>query len=497
MKTNWLIYIRVSSDDQAEKGVSLDAQLTACRAFCVARGWAIAEEITDPGASAATLKRPGMQRVLELLRSGSIAGVIAWRLDRLTRSIRDLLDLLEIAGQRAGIVSVTESLDTTTPMGRFVVHLLGSIAQWERETIGARTTSAMQHARSLGFYTGGRAPPAGTVVVADGHRRRLARGPDADAVARAWPQILAGGSLRDVAGALQAAGIPGTWTPAAVRNLLLSPQVVPVLVDASTQAAVRSRLSRRASPSSRGQQQHPRKTQRESPLRGLLRCTSCDAAMVQVTATGHGGRYHYFRCTARVKGLCQQKDIRCEPVELVALQAVADACQPGGSYQATMRQELQEALGKVDAARSESVGLRSERDQLGARISDLTLRQQIGTTSWNIAMGALGAEIDRIDRRLAELAGTLAAAEIDKGSLDVVMAEIADQAHKLPVLPVEKQTRILQALVARIRLGDQQVELDLYAPGAQKDNGPGDTPPGSLKASFWLPGRDSNPRPSD
>jgi len=82
----WLIYTRVSTDDQAESGISLDAQLLACRAYCTAKGWTVTEDICDRGASASTLKRDGMQRVLARLTADDVAGEIAWRLNRMTRS---------------------------------------------------------------------------------------------------------------------------------------------------------------------------------------------------------------------------------------------------------------------------------------------------------------------------------------------------------------------------------------------------------------------------
>ena len=144
----WIIYTRVSTDEQAAGGISLDAQLASCRAYAIARGWTVGEEVVDGGFSAKDLRRPGAAKVLELYAQRKIAGVIVWRLDRLLRRVRDLVAILDAAGEHGGLVSVTESLDTTTPMGRFVVHLLASIAQLERETVGQRVKMAMDLAPS-------------------------------------------------------------------------------------------------------------------------------------------------------------------------------------------------------------------------------------------------------------------------------------------------------------------------------------------------------------
>jgi site-specific DNA recombinase len=458
----------------------------------MAKGWQVGEEVCDPGASGSSLKRPGAQRVVELIRKRKTSGVLVWRLDRLTRSIRDLLDLLALAGDHVGIVSVTESLDTTTPMGRFTTHLLGIIAQWERETIGARTSSAMEHIKSKGFYTGGRKPPAGCVVVPDGDRKRLVAGPDADAVRAAWPMILAGGSLRQVADHMRAAGVPGDWTPSAARNLLLSPLVVGLLVDAATQLAVRTTMAGRASPRTRGQKMNPKPIENASPLRGLIRCPTCDASMVQVTANGHGGAYRYFRCTGRVKSLCEQKDVRCEPVERAVIEAVVDACQTEGAYRAHLMGEMTRAKGDLEASKAERATLTAERDQIAARVADLTLHTQIGTAIWSETMKVLGRELERIDSRLAQLSGSIAVAEIDRGNLDLVLDDLLKRAQRLPELTSEEQAKALHLLIQRARIMGDSVQIDLYYPESaaieKTANLDGVTRPGSLISRLWLPG---------
>lgn len=471
----WAIYIRVSTEDQAS-GVSLDAQLTACRAYAIARSWTVGPEISDPGASAGTLKRPGMQQVLAAMRAGEVAGVISWRLDRLTRSVRDLLTLLDLTTELdVGIVSVTESLDTTTPMGRFVVHLLGAIAQWERETIGARVKNAMAHARTQGYWLG-HVIPAGCQVIADGKRKRLARGDQADDVAKAWGWVLAGASLREVVERFKEGGIRPShhvglasrtgWTPTTVRNLLLSMHTVGVLVDPATHNLVRQALAARSNPHRRGADADPgARAAAPSILAGLLRCPTCGAACVQVTGSGNGGTYRYFRCTARVKGLCGQKDLRCEPIEGKALEAVAGAVQPGGDYFQKVRARRERAGAALGDNRAERLRLTSERDQLTARVSELVLRSQIGTAVWEAGMKALGSEMERVDKRLAELAGAIAVGEVDQDSLDLVLAEISSGGARLASAPAEEQRRSLRSLVSAVRIEGDEVVLDLYDPG--------------------------------
>jgi site-specific DNA recombinase len=111
-------------------------------------GWNVSQVIRDAGASAKSLQRPGMAVLLEGIRLGRVGRVIVVKLDRLTRSTRDLADLIELVAKHdCALVSVSESLDSSSASGRLVVNMLGVVAQWEREAIGERTGAALAHKR--------------------------------------------------------------------------------------------------------------------------------------------------------------------------------------------------------------------------------------------------------------------------------------------------------------------------------------------------------------
>lgn len=144
-------YIRVSSDEQRESGLSLGHQKRKLEMLAELHGWSIVEDVEDGGVSAGSLNREGLQRVLVLVRSRKIDGVLVFKLDRLTRSLRDLLSLLdEFKRYRVRLVSTTENLDTSTAAGRFFLQMLGSIAEWERGVIGERTEAAISQLRCNG-----------------------------------------------------------------------------------------------------------------------------------------------------------------------------------------------------------------------------------------------------------------------------------------------------------------------------------------------------------
>ena len=141
-------YVRVSTEDQSVNGVSLAAQEERIRASGVASARRVDEILIDQGVSAKSLDRPAMQKILAGIRAGAIGTVVVTKLDRMTRSLRDLADLLALCAKHdVALVSLSESLDTSTAAGRLLVNLLGSVAEWEREAIGERTAAALAHKR--------------------------------------------------------------------------------------------------------------------------------------------------------------------------------------------------------------------------------------------------------------------------------------------------------------------------------------------------------------
>jgi site-specific DNA recombinase len=123
------------------------------------------------GASAKTLDRPGLQKALEMLRTGQAEAFLVAKLDRLTRSVVHLGQLVEdyLADGKFALLSVGEQIDTRSAAGRLVLNVLASVSQWEREAIGERTAAAMQHEASQGEYCGGK-PPFGFALAPDGDR---------------------------------------------------------------------------------------------------------------------------------------------------------------------------------------------------------------------------------------------------------------------------------------------------------------------------------------
>lgn len=166
MTTRAIAYTRVSTDKQADRGISLEAQRAKIESYASLYDLDLIEMIVDAGASAKTLDRPGLQRALALLKTGKADALIVVKLDRLTRSVSDLGTLVEKHFQKAALLSVAEQIDTRSAAGRLVLNVLASVAQWEREAIGEHTSAAMQHLKAQGKRIGH--IPFGSRLAADG-----------------------------------------------------------------------------------------------------------------------------------------------------------------------------------------------------------------------------------------------------------------------------------------------------------------------------------------
>jgi DNA invertase Pin-like site-specific DNA recombinase len=156
--TKTVAYVRVSTEKQSEHGHSLEAQEAKLKAYAELYDLQLVELVVDAGVSAKTLNRPGLQKVLGMLKDGKAEAVLVLNLSRLTRSVRDLGELVEtyFGTGKSALLSVSEQIDTRSAAGRLVLNVLASVSQWEREAIGERTRGVLQHMKAEGRRVGGK-----------------------------------------------------------------------------------------------------------------------------------------------------------------------------------------------------------------------------------------------------------------------------------------------------------------------------------------------------
>lgn len=200
-------YVRVSTVEQATSGLGLEAQRAQIVAHAAAHGLNVVATYADEGISAKTLDRPELAAALHAVASGQAAGLIVAKVDRLSRSLADLLALVDRA-QREGwrLVALDLGVDTATAPGRFVASMIGAVAELERNLISERTKAALAVKKAQGVKLGRPVTmPAATVA-----RIRMLRAE--------------GLTLRAIVDHLNAENIPtvrgGKWAPATVGKVI-------------------------------------------------------------------------------------------------------------------------------------------------------------------------------------------------------------------------------------------------------------------------------------
>jgi DNA invertase Pin-like site-specific DNA recombinase len=212
-------YVRVSTEEQAREGLSLEAQRERLTAYCRAMGHELVGVETDAGVSGkvAPDRRPGMALALAAVERKEASGIVAVKLDRLSRSTRHVLDLVERAERKGWqLHSVGEQLDTGSACGRLIVTILGALAQMEREQVGERTRDGMAQLLREGRTRSSTVPFGWRRVVGDA--RRLEAEPKEQVILAEMLELRAGGlGVKAIEKRLAEMGVVNPRTSAPLR----------------------------------------------------------------------------------------------------------------------------------------------------------------------------------------------------------------------------------------------------------------------------------------
>lgn len=415
------LYARVSTDEQAEHGYSIDAQRDACRAFATVRGWAAGQEYVDAGFSGGKSDRPAWQQMIADARAGTFQVLIVHKLDRFSRDV--LAGLRVIADLRAAgvsFVSVSEQMDFTTPMGGVMLTMLLAFAQLYREQLRLEVTKGKTQKAKNGRSNANR-PPFGYVRV-DG---RDVIDPPAAELWREAVALAAAGETSDVAladwlnakGARTPAGKPFTRT--AVREMLNNPFYIGLvrwrglgnsynprgdrhrrkraqtqeypgehepIIDRATWSRLQAVRAKRSG-TNRGL---PRPQRHQYLLQDLATCSECGGRMF--CHTPRSGEQSYM-CRASERGeTCEQENHRVYERDLVpAIDAmIASLTVPDE----VMREAAQ--LAHIDDAAARTRARQAEIQEEQRRLDAMFRRGRLAEAAW-------AREIDRLDAELAAL----------------------------------------------------------------------------------------------
>lgn len=297
-------YARVSTENQLEN-YSIEEQTQRLKAYCSAKGWSLRKLYVDGGYSGGNTNRPALQQMLSAIRAGGVDAVVVYKLDRLSRSQKDTLTLIEdeLLAHGTDFVSINENFDTSTPFGRAMIGILSVFAQLEKDQITERFTMGRIGRSKAGYYHGGSHPPTG-YDYKDG--LLVVNEYEAMQVREIFSRFLSGKSVNSISRYLSGR-YTTKWTPAKVLQILRNTvyvgkvhfrkvdydglhQPLVSMEDFQAAAALLDESSER---------ENKKTTAQKTPFRagyllsGLVFCGRCGARY----SANHG----YYKCYSRAK----------------------------------------------------------------------------------------------------------------------------------------------------------------------------------------------------
>ena len=474
-------YCRVSSDEQAAHGISIQAQRDILNGYA-AMSQSEIRIFEDAGFSGKNTQRPALRQLLAELPAAHVSAVVVWKLDRLSRSLRDTLTMIEDIFQPAGasLVSVTESIDTSTPSGRMMLNLLASFAQLEREQDSDRVVMSHKHLARDCQYLGGHIPLGYRVD----DQKHFQLDPVRAAIVRhVFDMYLARAGYGAILGYLNSPEVfpkqalyfllrneiyAGTYIRrmgADKRHRITAPETIriPGGVPAILSADEWQRVCRICEDNSAGYKVSY-KSVNVYPLSGLVRCTVCGRIM----SIRHGGKARNGE-TERYY-VCKNKCVR--PARLENVQdAVFTSLEYFASDEEVIKQACQISNSFIDADEQENLRAVSPlEDRLqeiarqNARIISFVKNNDNAPASMMQELTDLDKEEKLIRSRIVSLRRPLGRHDIAE---TVRLLRAASDIRKLP--PDEQKARI-QATVSRVVVSDMtyQVILSCHTSGGDE-----------------------------
>jgi len=446
------LYTRVSTDRQAEEGYSLAIQEEKLRAFAATMdGTVEVELLRDDGYSGGSLDRPGIQTLIREVEAGAVTHVAVMKLDRLSRSLKDTMYLIEdvFLKNNVSFISLYESFDTGTPFGRAMVGILSVFAQFERENIYERTRGGMLKRVEAGLWPGGGGIPFGYDY--DREKGILVPNEDAEKVKHLYERYLSGESLQSIADKL------GLKYERVAYNILTRKSnagyiiyngeeykgkheaIISEEVYHQAMAAMRERAGRRVG----GKSTHL--------LTGLVRCGQCGARM-RYAKWGKAGYklVCYSRQTSKQYLVhdpdCTQEAVWADEVERGVLEAL---------FAAAEDQKLRESQKTIEGENVSGILERKiEREETKLRrlyhlygeSEDQTLMETI--ESIRSGLDKLRKELEDEEKRASRLA-----------EIRGICSRLEKVSDLWPVMPIQEQKMVLATVFENIIVDGDSVKI--------------------------------------
>ena len=420
------IYTRVSSQEQAEKGTSLETQAEQLEAFCKAQKWEVFNQYTDGGFSGKDDNRPALQALRRDAKAGYFEKVAVWKLDRLARNQRLILELeAEFREQEISLFSIKEMVDTQTSIGRTVFQVLGLTAEWERDNITERTKTGRIQRMKEGCWATGRAPYGWDYNKETRHL--VINETEAKIVRMIYDLYVSGKSLAVIADQLNKELVSPRgenskgWYSNSMRHILMNPaykgeaivnrhchigdinkvdlskairQAVPPIVTEEKWNIAQSRLSNN---------KHVKATEDGVfTLQGLVKCGTCGCSY----RADRLPKQRYYLCRGKLKNYhldgsprCTNRNIRADILEQVVWKRVMDIINDPNKLEPMCIEAIDKLKEREKALETRLLPMErrlKEIAEMKSRLVDKWVIENMDTEKYRIAQQALDKEESRL-----------------------------------------------------------------------------------------------------
>ncbi|MFB9770128.1 recombinase family protein [Lactiplantibacillus modestisalitolerans] len=472
------IYVRVSTEWQADEGYSIGEQTDKLKKFCEIKEWNVYKVYTDGGFSGSNLKRPGVEMLIHDIKAHEIDTVLVYKLDRLSRSQKDTLYLIEdvFNANSVAFISLNENFDTSTPFGKAMIGILSVFAQLEREQITERMQMGRIGRAKAGYYNGGGSPIFGYDYV-DG---MLKINPlQSQVVKEMFEDYKAGVSLNGLTRKLNLEGHIGketAWSYRTVRYVLdnstytgkvsykgvdydglQTPIISQELFD-----TVQKELKRRQTVAA-AKFNNPRPFRSKYMLSGLLRCGKCG----NVFETRKSMVKDNSRLSSRVRYACRSRHPSHSTPDA---QHVVKPC-TSSTYSAIELEDKvlarigqlakhPERVRKLFEGNSHKINpqpLKDRQKQIDGQIERFMNLYGIG----GISMDALNSRIQKLNDEKEKLAQKLRSVNRDVSAPVTAMQKALDKAPAvIASADYQEQTKLVRTLIKKIVLNDNRMLIE-------------------------------------
>lgn len=466
-----ILYLRVSTNSQAEEGYSIEIQKEKLLAYCKAHDWIVVAIITDPGFSGSNLERPGIQRVIREVENGNVDMVLVYKLDRLSRSQKDTLWLIEECFLPHGVdfASMQEKFDTSTAFGRAMVGILSVFAQLERENIKERTYGGRVERAKDGLWHGGGFHPIGYDYI-DG--KLVVNQQEAAQVRRVYDLYASGASISEIRDHMMARGFHtkhGDWTHTGTISAVLDNELYSGVVHFDGERSDSEAHTALISPSvykkvrflrDRALSNQYREVESIHLLTGFVYCNSCGARYFP-KKNRSGNVYYHCHSRAKVnKDMVKDPDCRNKNWKKSDLESMVES---EILKMATDSSYIRECIKKraAEGCDSDSASIREE---LAAIDSDIKQAMDDYQKPDGLSVDEVSAKINDLYNKKKVLSERAALKDkvIVRGSFDIsdsIKSLLREVSASWGDLDVKQRRYVLRQLLDRVEIEGEYVSF--------------------------------------